>query len=109
MTRARDASAKCPFHRPFEQLFEQFVPECLDWLRKNKALHVTPLMDFAMVETLCSILGVTLTAAQLPPDQDKEAVRLTIEASFQVTAAPTVTPSVTPGASPSTPRSRSHT
>eukprot|EP00966_Prymnesium_polylepis_P006691 154171-Prymnesium_polylepis.1 len=36
-----------------------------------------------MVETLCSILGGTLTASRLPPETEKEAVRLTIEACFQ--------------------------
>ncbi|KAL1498812.1 hypothetical protein AB1Y20_014117 [Prymnesium parvum] len=67
-----------------EQLFEQFVPECLEWQRGVKPAFVTPLKDFAMVETLCSILSGTLSASHVPPDTEKEAIKLTIEASFQV-------------------------
>ena len=70
-----------------EQLFEQFVPETLDWLRKNKCLHVTPLMDFAMVETLCSLFGGIVSCVALPKEEnEKDALRLTIEACYQQAA-----------------------
>ena len=36
-----------------EQLFEQYVPVALDWLKSSKAQGVTPLMDFVLVEKLC--------------------------------------------------------
>ena len=65
-----------------EQLFDQYVPATLDWIRRNKMQHVTPLMDFAMVETLTDLLTGLLTPENTPPGSEKEA----FEAYFQFAA-----------------------
>ena len=44
-----------------EALVNQYIPPTIDNIRKNKWKHITPLMDFAMVSTLCSILEGLLT------------------------------------------------
>lgn len=48
--------------------------------------QVTPLVDIAMVETLCAVLGGSLHVSMLPNESEKEALRLTIEASFQASS-----------------------
>jgi len=55
-----------------EQLFEQFVTPTLDYARKEKWKHVTPLMDFAMVQVVCKILEGLLTPANCPPGSEKD-------------------------------------
>jgi dynein heavy chain len=65
-----------------EALVNQYVPGTLDNIRKNKWKHITPLMDFAMVSTLCSILEGLLTAKNCPPGSDKDVY----EAYFQYAA-----------------------
>ena len=65
-----------------EQLFEQFVTPTLDIARKEKWRHVTPLMDFAMVQVVCKILEGLLTPANCPPGSEKEVY----EAYFQFAA-----------------------
>jgi len=65
-----------------ESLVNQYVPPTLDNIRKNKWKHLTPLMDFAMVSTLCSILEGVLTKKNCPPGSDKD----TYEAYFQYAA-----------------------
>ena len=62
-----------------EQLFDQYVPGTLEMLRKNKCQHVTPLMDFALVETLTDLLSGLLTPANCPPGSEKDV----FEAYFQ--------------------------
>ena len=39
-----------------EQLFDTYVPVTLEWLRTSGCAHITPLMDFAMVETAWGLL-----------------------------------------------------
>jgi len=65
-----------------EALINQYVPPTLDNMRKNKWKHLTPLMDFAMVSTLCSILEGILTAKNVPAGTEKD----TYEAYFQFAA-----------------------
>ena len=65
-----------------EALVNQYVPTTLDNIRKNKWAHITPLMDFAMVSTLCAILEGLLTKKNCPPGTDKD----TYEAYFQYAA-----------------------
>jgi dynein heavy chain len=48
-------------------------------MRVNKMAHITPLMDFAMVSTLCSLLEGLLTKDHCPPGTDKDVY----EAYFQ--------------------------
>ena len=55
-----------------EQLFEQYVPVALDWLKSSKAQSVTPLMDFALVEKLCNLLWGLLHASGLLHQADAE-------------------------------------
>ena len=49
-----------------EALVQQYVPPTIDNMRKNKWNHITPLMDFAMVSSLCSILEGVLTSKNCP-------------------------------------------
>jgi dynein heavy chain len=65
-----------------EQLFDQYVSPTLDHIRREKWKHVTPLMDFAMVQTLCKLLEGLLTKENAPPGSDKEVY----EAYFQFAA-----------------------
>ena len=62
-----------------EALVLQYVPPTIENMRKNKWNHITPLMDFAMVATLCSILEGVLTSKNCPEGTDKD----TYEAYFQ--------------------------
>ena len=55
-----------------EQLFEQYVPVVLEWLKSSKAQSVTPLMDFALVEKLCNLLWGLLHASGLLHQADAE-------------------------------------
>ena len=55
-----------------EQLFEQYVPVALEWLKSSKAQSVTPLMDFALVEKLCNLLWGLLHASGLLHQADAE-------------------------------------
>ncbi|KAJ1635860.1 flagellar outer dynein arm heavy chain beta [Pavlovales sp. CCMP2436] len=65
-----------------EQLFDQYVAPTLDHFRREKWKHVTPLMDFAMVQTLCKLLEGLLTKENVPAGSDKEVY----EAYFQFAA-----------------------
>eukprot|EP00304_Pavlova_gyrans_P007309 CAMPEP_0206033414 /NCGR_PEP_ID=MMETSP1466-20131121/638_1 /ASSEMBLY_ACC=CAM_ASM_001126 /TAXON_ID=44452 /ORGANISM="Pavlova gyrans, Strain CCMP608" /LENGTH=2403 /DNA_ID=CAMNT_0053407607 /DNA_START=23 /DNA_END=7231 /DNA_ORIENTATION=+ len=65
-----------------EQLFDQYVAPMLDHMKREKWRHVTPLMDFAMVQTLCKLLEGLLTRENAPPGSDKEVY----EAYFQYAA-----------------------
>ncbi|RPH15649.1 MAG: hypothetical protein CBC49_005070 [Alphaproteobacteria bacterium TMED89] len=65
-----------------EALVNQYIPPTIDNIRKNKWKHITPLMDFAMVSTLCSILEGLLTKKNCPPGSDKDVY----EAYFQYAA-----------------------
>jgi dynein heavy chain len=65
-----------------EALVQQYVPPTLDNMRKNKWMHLTPLMNFGMVSTLCSILEGVLTAKNVPQGTDKDVY----EAYFQFAA-----------------------
>jgi len=55
-----------------EQLFDQYVAPTLDHIRREKWRHVTPQMDFAMVQTVCKLLEGLLTKENAPPGSDKE-------------------------------------
>ena len=65
-----------------EQLFDQYVAPTLDHIRREKWRHVTPQMDFAMVQTVCKLLEGLLTKENAPPGSDKEVY----EAYFQFAA-----------------------
>jgi dynein heavy chain len=55
-----------------EQLFDQYVQPTLEHIRREKWQHVTPQMDFAMVQTLCKLLEGLLTKENAPHGSDKE-------------------------------------
>ena len=65
-----------------EALVLQYVPITLNNMRKNKWVMLTPLMDFGMVSTLCSILEGVLTKKNVPAGTDKDVY----EAYFQFAA-----------------------
>ena len=65
-----------------EALVQQYVPPTIENMRKNKWNHITPLMNFAMVSSLTSILEGILTVENCPQGTDKD----TYEAYFQFAA-----------------------
>jgi dynein heavy chain len=56
-----------------EHLFDTHVPTALEWLRRNKARHITPVADLAMVEMACRLLEGLLTPESLRPADADEA------------------------------------
>jgi dynein heavy chain len=65
-----------------ETLVQQYVPPTIENMRKNKWNHITPIMNFAMVASLTSILEGILTVENCPQGTDKD----TYEAYFQFAA-----------------------
>ena len=62
-----------------EALQQQYLPTILEQAHKQKWKHITPLMDFAQVQTFCALLEGLLTAANCPAGTEKEVY----EAYFQ--------------------------
>ena len=63
-------------------LCEQYVAPTLSFMRKNKLVHVTPLMDIAMVETFTRLLDGLLTPTEVPVGSERD----TYEPMFQMAA-----------------------
>ena len=65
-----------------EQCISTFAPLALEAIRVNKWKTITPLIDFSMVMTCCSLLEALLTAANCPQGSEKEVY----EVYFQMAA-----------------------
>ena len=56
-------------------LFDKYVPVCLDTMRM-RFKKITPIVDISMIQMLCYLLEVLLTADNTPPDSNKDVYEL---------------------------------